>query len=53
MSSVNTNHLNELVTGCIRPETVDRLNADDGGGQYDSSGGEGGQGNPQGSQCLG
>ncbi|KAJ7769185.1 hypothetical protein DFH07DRAFT_938316 [Mycena maculata] len=41
------------LTGCIRPTTVDRLNADDGGGQYDSSGGVGGQGNPQGSVCLG
>jgi hypothetical protein len=40
------------VTGCIRPETVDRLNPDDTGGQYDSSGGDGGQGNPQGSQCT-
>lgn len=49
----NTNHLNELVTGCIRPETVDRLNPNDGGGQYDSSGGAGGNGNPQGSKCLG
>ncbi|CAE6498175.1 unnamed protein product [Rhizoctonia solani] len=37
------------LTGCIRPETLSRLNPDDGGGQYDSSGGDGGQGNPQGS----
>lgn len=42
-----------VVTGCIRPETVDRLNPTDGGGQYDSSGGDGGQGNPQGSKCTG
>jgi hypothetical protein len=42
-----------LVTGCIRPETLDRLNSNDGGGQYDSSGGAGGQGNPAGSKCLG
>jgi len=41
------------VTGCIRPETLDRLNPGDAGGQYDSSGGEGGNGNPQGSACLG
>ncbi|KAJ2934694.1 hypothetical protein H1R20_g2396, partial [Candolleomyces eurysporus] len=41
------------VTGCIRPETLDRLNSNDGGGQYDSSGGAGGQGNPAGSKCLG
>ncbi|KAG5649810.1 hypothetical protein H0H81_001910 [Sphagnurus paluster] len=41
------------VTGCIRPETVDRLNPRDSGGQYDSSGGVGGRGNPQGSKCLG
>lgn len=42
-----------IVTGCIRPETLDRLNSNDGGGQYDSAGGDGGQGNPQGSACLG
>ena len=42
-----------LVTGCIRPETLDRLNPSDGGGQYDSSGGAGGQGNPAGSKCTG
>ncbi|TFK27847.1 hypothetical protein FA15DRAFT_666082, partial [Coprinopsis marcescibilis] len=41
------------LTGCIRPETLDRLNVNDGGGQYDSSGGAGGQGNPAGSVCLG
>ncbi|KAJ6461114.1 hypothetical protein C8R45DRAFT_842398, partial [Mycena sanguinolenta] len=41
------------LTGCIRPELVDRLNPDDGGGQYDSSGGAGGRGNPQGSVCTG
>ena len=41
------------MTGCIRPETVDCLNPGDGGGQYDSSGGAGGRGNPQGSVCTG
>ncbi|KAG9088362.1 hypothetical protein FS749_002224 [Ceratobasidium sp. UAMH 11750] len=41
------------LTGCIRPETLDRLNSNDDGGQYDSSGGDGGNGNPQGSKCLG
>ena len=41
------------VTGCIRPETLDRLNPGDAGGQYDSSGGAGGLGNPQYSICLG
>ncbi|KAJ7196957.1 hypothetical protein GGX14DRAFT_671385 [Mycena pura] len=41
------------LTGCIRPSTLDRLNTDDGGGQYDSSGGAGGRGNPEGSVCLG
>lgn len=41
------------VTGCIRPETLDRLVPTDGGGQYDSSGGDGGQGNPRGSKCTG
>ncbi|EUC55074.1 cytochrome P450 family protein, partial [Rhizoctonia solani AG-3 Rhs1AP] len=41
------------LTGCIRPELSSQLNPGDGGGQYDSSGGEGGLGNPQGSVCLG
>ncbi|KAG8884827.1 hypothetical protein FRB98_002153 [Tulasnella sp. 332] len=66
------------LTGCINPNSLDRLNpggtwihnlapvADlgrqysilkldylDDGGQYDSSGGAGGQGNPQGSTCTG
>ncbi|EEB92079.1 hypothetical protein MPER_09465, partial [Moniliophthora perniciosa FA553] len=41
------------LTGCIRPELVDRLNPNDGGGQYDSNGGDGGRGNPQDSVCLG
>ncbi|KAJ7833367.1 hypothetical protein B0H14DRAFT_1166573 [Mycena olivaceomarginata] len=41
------------LTGCIRPELLSRLNPNDGGGQYDSSGGAGGLGNPQGSVCLG
>ncbi|KAJ7589915.1 hypothetical protein C8J56DRAFT_825972 [Mycena floridula] len=41
------------LTGCIRPSHLDRLNANDGGGQYDSSGGVGGKGNPEGSVCLG
>jgi hypothetical protein len=41
------------VTGCIRPELLSRLNPGDAGGQYDSSGGAGGRGNPAGSVCLG
>ncbi|KAG8903600.1 hypothetical protein FRB99_002951 [Tulasnella sp. 403] len=41
------------LTGCINPTLIDRLNANDGGGQYDSNGGDGGQGNPQGSKCVG
>ncbi|KAF7368793.1 Allergen protein [Mycena venus] len=41
------------LTGCIDPGLLDRLNPGDGGGQYDSSGGVGGRGNPQGSACLG
>ncbi|KXN87224.1 hypothetical protein AN958_08614 [Leucoagaricus sp. SymC.cos] len=41
------------LTGCIQPEKLSRLNPDDGGGQYDSSGGAGGRGNPEGSVCLG
>ena len=42
-----------LVTGCIRSETLDRINPTDDGGQYDSSGGKDGQGNPAGSVCSG
>jgi hypothetical protein len=41
------------LTGCIRPEKLSRLVPSDGGGQYDSSGGDGGLGNPQNSVCLG
>ncbi|KZP28922.1 hypothetical protein FIBSPDRAFT_728527 [Athelia psychrophila] len=41
------------LTGCIRPSTLSRLNPSDGGGQYDSSGGAGGHGNPQNSVCTG
>ncbi|KAG8875480.1 hypothetical protein FRB97_005071 [Tulasnella sp. 331] len=41
------------LTGCINVGSIDRLNAADFGGQYDSNGGEGGMGNPQGSACLG
>lgn len=41
------------LTGCIRPEHVSQLNAGDSGGQYDSSGGARGRGNPEGSVCLG
>ncbi|KAJ3509135.1 hypothetical protein NMY22_g16400 [Coprinellus aureogranulatus] len=40
------------LTGCIDPSTLDRLNSDDDGGQYDSSGGRSGNGNPEGSACL-
>ncbi|KAF7316548.1 hypothetical protein MIND_00174100 [Mycena indigotica] len=47
--SINTSP----VTGCINPTLVDRLNPGDDGGQYDSSGGDGGHGNPAGSVCLG
>ncbi|KAJ7513057.1 hypothetical protein B0H11DRAFT_1787839 [Mycena galericulata] len=41
------------LTGCIRPATCSQLNPGDGGGQYDSSGGARGRGNPEGSACLG
>ncbi|KAF8219335.1 hypothetical protein L208DRAFT_1341345 [Tricholoma matsutake] len=41
------------LTGCIRPDSLDRLNPSDNGGQYDSSGGAHGQGNPVGSICVG
>jgi len=43
----------QSVTGCINPSTVDRLNPDDSGGQYDSSGGIDEAGNPVGSTCAG
>ncbi|KAF9029689.1 hypothetical protein BDZ89DRAFT_950312 [Hymenopellis radicata] len=41
------------LTGCINSSKLDRLIPSDAGGQYDSSGGYNGQGNPQGSVCLG
>jgi len=41
------------LTGCINPGSLDRLVANDDGGQYDSSGGQGGRGNPAGSSCEG
>jgi len=41
------------VTGCIDPFVLDRLDPDDAGGQYDSSGGISGAGNPVGSVCTG
>ncbi|GLB44835.1 hypothetical protein LshimejAT787_1801720 [Lyophyllum shimeji] len=41
------------LTGCIRPDLLDRLNPRDAGGQYDSNGGPGARGNPAGSKCLG
>ena len=41
------------MTGCIDPTVLDRLNPDDAGGQYDSSGGSSGAGNPVGSVCAG
>ncbi|KAJ3549780.1 hypothetical protein NMY22_g747 [Coprinellus aureogranulatus] len=40
------------LTGCIDPSNLDRLNSNDDGGQYDSSGGRSGNGNPEGSACL-
>ncbi|KAF6760585.1 hypothetical protein DFP72DRAFT_1062964 [Ephemerocybe angulata] len=51
-SGVNGGRYTQL-TGCINPSTLDRLNSDDDGGQYDSSGGSFGTGNPEGSVCLG
>ncbi|KAI8452661.1 secreted protein [Phakopsora pachyrhizi] len=39
------------MTGCINVDSCDRLRKDDGGGQYDSNGGEGGRGNPANSFC--
>ncbi|KIO29390.1 hypothetical protein M407DRAFT_242625 [Tulasnella calospora MUT 4182] len=41
------------LTGCINPGLIDRLNPADAGGQYDSNGGDTGEGNPIGSQCEG
>jgi len=40
------------MAGCIKASTLDRLNANDDGGQYDSNGGSGGHGNPSGSTCV-
>ncbi|KAH7334664.1 hypothetical protein B0J17DRAFT_770245 [Rhizoctonia solani] len=40
------------LTGCIN-KGFSQLNDNDGGGQYDSSGGAGGAGNPRGSKCQG
>ncbi|KAB5592792.1 putative effector protein [Ceratobasidium theobromae] len=40
------------LTGCIN-KGFSQLNDNDGGGQYDSSGGAGSQGNPRGSKCEG
>jgi len=40
------------LTGCITKD-FSQLNPHDGGGQYDSSGGAGGKGNPKGSVCTG
>ncbi|CAE6388801.1 unnamed protein product [Rhizoctonia solani] len=40
------------LTGCIN-RGFSQLNDNDGGGQYDSSGGDGGAGNPRGSKCQG
>ncbi|MBW0485151.1 hypothetical protein O181_024866 [Austropuccinia psidii MF-1] len=39
------------MTGCINPRSCDRLNPNDGGGQYDSNGGDRGRGNPANSFC--
>ncbi|CAE6491125.1 unnamed protein product [Rhizoctonia solani] len=41
------------LTGRIRKGSTSQLNDNDGGGQYDSSGGAGGAGNPRGSKCAG
>ncbi|KAG9049455.1 hypothetical protein FS837_010259 [Tulasnella sp. UAMH 9824] len=41
------------LTGSINPGLIDRLNPADAGGQYDSDGGDGGNGNPIGSECEG
>ncbi|KAF8178938.1 hypothetical protein BJ912DRAFT_648627 [Pholiota molesta] len=41
------------LTGCINPSSLDRINEGDAGGQYDSSGGPDGTGNPSGSVCAG
>ncbi|KAK0549992.1 hypothetical protein OC846_002609 [Tilletia horrida] len=41
------------ITGRINPSASSRLIPSDDGGQYDSNGGAGGRGNPEGSVCLG
>jgi len=45
--------MDQQVTGCVNPETLDRINPGDAGGQYDSSGGSSGTGNPVDSVCTG
>ncbi|KAG7090001.1 hypothetical protein E1B28_011623 [Marasmius oreades] len=52
-SSPDTGARFAQLTGCIDSGMVDRLNPDDLGGQYDSSGGKKGEGNPANSVCLG
>jgi hypothetical protein len=51
-NSDTANRLTISVTGRIK-KGFSQLNDNDGGGQYDSSGGAGGQGNPKGSKCAG
>lgn len=41
------------ITGCINADRLPTLVPSDGGGQYDSNGGEGGRGNPRDSTCRG
>jgi len=41
------------ITGCIRTSKFSTLVQGDGGGQYDSNGGDGGKGNPRNSVCNG
>jgi len=50
--AVSNSNLDCVVTGCIT-KSFSQLNPHDSGGQYDSSGGAGGKGNPAGSVCTG
>ncbi|KAA1095364.1 hypothetical protein PGT21_017482 [Puccinia graminis f. sp. tritici] len=52
IKSILLSELNlQFHTGCINVNSCDRLKADDGGGQYDSHGGDRGLGNPPYSFC--
>lgn len=50
---IKTTSSYKQITGCIDPSKAKTVIPSDGGGQYDSNGGDGGHGNPPGSACAG